>query len=95
MMHDLTLNRTSTGLGPVRNQNWHGYIDGITTKAEPAQPIPRFNDVLDFLIRPEISEGRKGLYMIVDIKASHLLSAPSFVIHSHIFNHSLIIPLKF
>ncbi|KAI8647623.1 PLC-like phosphodiesterase [Parasitella parasitica] len=68
MMHDLTLNRTSTGLGAVREQNWHGYIDGITTKAEPAQPIPRFNDVLDFLIRPEISEGNKELYMIVDIK---------------------------
>ncbi|CAO0796166.1 unnamed protein product [Mucor circinelloides] len=68
MMHDLTMNRTSTGLGPVREQNWHGYIDGITTKTEPPQPIPRFNDVLDYLIQPEISEGKKGLYMIVDIK---------------------------
>ncbi|RCH77859.1 hypothetical protein CU098_001251, partial [Rhizopus stolonifer] len=54
VMHDLTLNRTSTGTGAVRDQNWHGYIDGLKTKTEPAQPIPRFNDVLDMLIRPEI-----------------------------------------
>lgn len=74
MMHDLTMNRTSTGLGPVREQNWHGYIDGITTKTEPPQPIPRFNDVLDYLIQPEISEGKKGLYMIVDIKVNLMIT---------------------
>lgn len=69
MMHDLTLDRTSTGKGPVNNQNWHGYIDSITTKAEPTQPIPRFNDVLDYLIDPETSL-KHGLYMIVDIKVN-------------------------
>ena len=94
MMHDLTLNRTSTGLGPVREHNWHGYIDGITTKAEPAQPIPRFNDVLDFLIRPEVSEEKKGLYMIVDIKVTFsqsfgpLLSA---LLLSYILTFSIIV----
>lgn len=67
MMHDLTLNRTSTGLGPVRENNWHGGIDQLTTKTEPHQPIPRFNDVLDLLIQPEASS-IEGLYMIVDIK---------------------------
>lgn len=70
MMHDLTLNRTSTGLGPVRENNWHGCIDTLTTKAEPHQPIPRFNDVLDLLIQPEASS-IEGLYMIVDIKVKH------------------------
>lgn len=66
-MHDLTLNRTSTGIGAVRDNNWHGYIDTLTTKVEPHQPIPRFNDVLDLLIQPEASS-IEGLYMIVDIK---------------------------
>lgn len=71
-MHDLTLNRTSTGLGPVRENNWHGGIDQLTTKTEPHQPIPRFNDVLDLLIQPEASS-IEGLYMIVDIKVSQTL----------------------
>jgi phosphatidylglycerol phospholipase C len=69
MMHDLTLDRTSTGKGAVNDQNWHGYIDSITTKAEPAQPIPRFNDVLDYLVDPETGLN-SGLYMIVDIKVT-------------------------
>ena len=85
MMHDLTLNRTSTGLGPVRENNWHGCIDTLTTKAEPHQPIPRFCDVLDLLIQPEAAS-IEGLYMIVDIKVrlhkkriscSHELNFPS------------------
>lgn len=67
MMHDTTLNRTSTGLGLVNENNWHGGIDGYTTKTEPPQPIPRFNDVLDLLIQPEASSVDR-LYMIVDIK---------------------------
>jgi glycerophosphoryl diester phosphodiesterase len=67
VMHDLTLNRTSTGIGAVRDNDWHGYIDKLTTKVEPHQPIPRFNDVLDLLIQPEAAS-IEGLYMIVDIK---------------------------
>lgn len=73
MMHDLTLNRTSTGLGPVSESNWYGQIDGYTTKAEPYQPIPRFVDVLELLIQPEVA-AIDGLYMIVDIKVSGLPS---------------------
>lgn len=69
MMHDLTLNRTSTGLGPVSENNWHGQIDGYTTKSEPHQPIPRFIDVLELLIQPEAAS-IEGLYMIVDIKVN-------------------------
>lgn len=69
VMHDLTLDRTTTGTGPVRSQNWHGYIDELTTKVEPTQPIPRFNEVLDLLIQPDVSS-IDGLYMIVDIKVT-------------------------
>jgi glycerophosphoryl diester phosphodiesterase len=69
MMHDLKLDRTSTGLGPVHENNWHGCIDGLTTKTDSPQPIPRFNDVLDLLIQP-VASSIEGLYMIVDIKVS-------------------------
>ncbi|KAI9485638.1 MAG: PLC-like phosphodiesterase [Benjaminiella poitrasii] len=67
MMHDLTLDRTSTGTGAVHDQMWHGYIDNLTTKTSPPQPIPRFNDVVNLLTQPKISS-TCGLYMIVDIK---------------------------
>ncbi|ORZ04373.1 PLC-like phosphodiesterase [Absidia repens] len=67
MMHDLTLQRTTTGTGPVSDHTWFGDIDGLKTKAEPSQPIPRLNDVLDLLIRPEVAS-KEELYMIVDIK---------------------------
>ncbi|KAI8375616.1 PLC-like phosphodiesterase [Choanephora cucurbitarum] len=67
MMHDLTLNRTTTGTGAVRDHNWHGYIDTLKTKTEPAQPISRLNDVIEMLIRPDI-KSKEGFYMIVDIK---------------------------
>ncbi|KAI8078643.1 PLC-like phosphodiesterase [Halteromyces radiatus] len=67
MMHDLTLQRTTTGTGNVGDHPWYGYIDGLKTKAEPAQPIPRLNDVFDLLVRPEVASNEQ-LYMIVDIK---------------------------
>ncbi|KAI8890140.1 PLC-like phosphodiesterase [Backusella circina FSU 941] len=67
MMHDLTLQRTTTGTGPVRDNNWQGGIDQLVTKKEPCQPIPRLNDFLDFLIEPEVA-AIEGLYMIIDIK---------------------------
>ncbi|KAI7902699.1 PLC-like phosphodiesterase [Cokeromyces recurvatus] len=64
MMHDLTLNRTTTGTGAVHDQDWYGYIDKLTTKTNPPQPIPRLNDVLDLLL----TTTNDKLYMIVDIK---------------------------
>jgi phosphatidylglycerol phospholipase C len=69
-MHDLTLQRTTTGTGAVRDNNWHGGIDQLVTKKEPSQPIPRLNDVLDFLIEPQVA-AIEGLYMIIDIKVSY------------------------
>ncbi|KAI9020973.1 PLC-like phosphodiesterase [Phycomyces nitens] len=71
IMHDLTLQRTSTGTGPVFENDWTGYIDGLFTKAQPPQPIPRLRDVFDLLIRPDIVA--KDTYMIVDIKFDNQL----------------------
>ncbi|KAL0098297.1 PLC-like phosphodiesterase [Phycomyces blakesleeanus] len=71
IMHDLTLQRTSTGNGAVFDHNWVGYIDGLFTKTEPPQPIPRLKDVFDILIRPDVVA--KNTYMIVDIKFDNQL----------------------
>ncbi|KAI8382322.1 PLC-like phosphodiesterase [Blakeslea trispora] len=89
MMHDLTLNRTTTGTGAVRDQNWHGYIDTLKTQSDPAQPISRFNDVLDMLIRPDISS-KKGFYMIVDIKFDNpieILDVLSKLLDGYLVDH--------
>ncbi|KAI8328058.1 PLC-like phosphodiesterase [Chlamydoabsidia padenii] len=67
MMHDLTLQRTTTGTGAVSDHPWFGHIDGLKTKTDPAQPISRLNDVLDVLLRHEVAI-KEGFYMIVDVK---------------------------
>ncbi|KAI9247827.1 PLC-like phosphodiesterase [Sporodiniella umbellata] len=60
MMHDTTLNRTTTGLGSVRDHDWKGDIDQLLTK-DSQQPIPRLKDVLELMKTAE-------QYAIVDIK---------------------------
>ncbi|KAI8988284.1 PLC-like phosphodiesterase [Mycotypha africana] len=67
MMHDTTLDRVTTGTGLVNDCNWYGYIEHLKSRKEPAQPITRFKDVLDYLVKPDISL-MDGLYMIIDIK---------------------------
>jgi phosphatidylglycerol phospholipase C len=64
MMHDLTLQRTTTGTGPVRDHEW-SEIQTYTTK-KGNQPIPRLKEVLDFL--DQIENKKEGFYMIIDIK---------------------------
>lgn len=71
MMHDMTLNRTTTGTGNIGQVNWHGYIDGLVTKTDPPQPIPRFKDVVQLMLRRDVID--KNMYMIVDIKVCMLL----------------------
>ncbi|CAO3609269.1 unnamed protein product [Cunninghamella blakesleeana] len=66
MMHDLTLQRTTTGNGAVSDHPWVGYIDELTTKTEPPQPIPRLKDVVNLLIHSHTTN--PDLKMIVDIK---------------------------
>ncbi|KAI8141191.1 PLC-like phosphodiesterase [Fennellomyces sp. T-0311] len=66
MMHDMTLNRTTTGTGKIGECNWHGYIDSLTTKTEPPQPIPLFRDVVKLMLRQDVID--KKMYMIIDIK---------------------------
>ncbi|KAF7728363.1 hypothetical protein EC973_006171 [Apophysomyces ossiformis] len=64
MMHDLTLDRTTTGSGPIKDHNWHGDIENLVTK-KGQQPVPRFIEVLELLISNEVDD---NMYMVVDIK---------------------------
>lgn len=66
MMHDMKLNRTTTGVGKVGDVNYHGYIDGLVTKTEPPQPIPLFRDVVKLMLRQDVID--KNMYFVVDIK---------------------------
>ncbi|RCH96747.1 hypothetical protein CU097_010136 [Rhizopus azygosporus] len=87
MMHDTTLNRTTTGLGQVREHDWYGDIDQLLTKAEPRQPIPRLNDILDLITQPHV---KKDLYMIIDIKYDNpieILDVLQNLLGSYTHNH--------
>ncbi|KAI7872547.1 PLC-like phosphodiesterase [Spinellus fusiger] len=72
IMHDLTLHRTTTGIGLVHRVPWKGYIEHLATKTTPPQPIPRLRDVIDLLIRPEVVV--KNITMIIDIKFDNPLA---------------------
>ncbi|KAI8368117.1 PLC-like phosphodiesterase [Radiomyces spectabilis] len=81
MMHDLSLQRTTTGTGAVNDCLWHGYIDGLVTKAGQ-QPIPRLQDVFNMLLRIP----NKSVYMIIDIKFDNpleILDAVHLLVHSY------------
>ncbi|KAI9497071.1 PLC-like phosphodiesterase [Zychaea mexicana] len=66
MMHDMKLNRTTTGHGKIGEVNYHGYIDGLETKSDPPQPIPLFRDVVKLMLRQDVID--RNMYMIIDIK---------------------------
>ncbi|KAG0164692.1 hypothetical protein DFQ30_009536 [Apophysomyces sp. BC1015] len=70
MMHDLSLNRTTTGSGNVIDCNWYGDIENLTTKVGQ-EPIPRLVDVLDLLSSSQVVE--KNMCMIIDIKFNNPL----------------------
>ncbi|ORX40537.1 putative glycerophosphodiester phosphodiesterase [Kockovaella imperatae] len=50
MFHDADLDRTTDGTGLIRVQRWHGGIEHVRTKAQPPQPIPRFEELVALLM---------------------------------------------
>ncbi|CAO3687829.1 unnamed protein product [Rhizopus stolonifer] len=64
MMHDTTLNRTTTGSGRIRDHKWYGDMDQLHMKASPHSPITRLKDVIELILQPS----SKDIYMIIDIK---------------------------
>ncbi|KAI9320055.1 PLC-like phosphodiesterase [Dichotomocladium elegans] len=88
MMHDISLDRTTTGTGKVPEVNWHGYIDGLRTKSEPPQPIPLFKDVVQLMLRPDVVE--RNIYMVVDIKFDNsidIMKAVHDLLHTEFAEH--------
>ena len=75
MMHDLTLQRTTTGMGPLVEHEYFGDMDQLRTKVGD-QPLSRLNDVLDFLVEPGLPE---DLWMIIDIKFDNALEIMDLV----------------
>jgi glycerophosphoryl diester phosphodiesterase len=61
VIHDATLDRTTTGSGPVRDRAWAD-LEAVSLRGLPGESVPRLRDVLD-LVRPT----RVGL--LVEIKA--------------------------
>ncbi|CAG8621384.1 9037_t:CDS:2, partial [Acaulospora colombiana] len=64
ILHDASLDRTTTGEGKVSTKNFHGYIEFLTTKKPPHCKIPRFQDILDLLLKPENS----SVWAVIDVK---------------------------
>ncbi|ORX50567.1 PLC-like phosphodiesterase [Hesseltinella vesiculosa] len=97
MMHDLTLQRTTTGTGAVGEQDYFGGIDQLTTK-DQAQPIARMNDVLDLLLEPTTPD---DMWMIIDIKydnplaildAVHdLLKEEKYAVHTEVLQQRVVL----
>ncbi|RIB09930.1 PLC-like phosphodiesterase [Gigaspora rosea] len=64
ILHDSSLDRTTTGEGEVSTRNFHGYIEFLTTKEQPHCYIPRFQDILEVFIKQKDSK----VWAIIDVK---------------------------
>ncbi|CAG8448863.1 10417_t:CDS:2, partial [Scutellospora calospora] len=64
ILHDSSLNRTTTGKGEVSTSNFNGYIEFLTTKKPPHCKIPRFQDILDIFLKPKNSK----IWAVIDVK---------------------------
>lgn len=52
MFHDPELGGKTTGTGKIHETPWHGALEHIRTLEQPAQPLPRFSEVLALLMEP-------------------------------------------
>ncbi|RIA89848.1 PLC-like phosphodiesterase [Glomus cerebriforme] len=64
IIHDPSLDRTTTGNGMISDKKYFGDIEFLTTKQEPRCSIARFQDVFDLLLKPENSH----VWAVIDIK---------------------------
>lgn len=63
---DARLDRTTNGSGLIGEQDWTGGIEHLRTTAEPVQPIPLFEELIELLTKPENSH----VCFNIDIKPS-------------------------
>ncbi|OZJ04506.1 hypothetical protein BZG36_02258 [Bifiguratus adelaidae] len=68
LLHDPRLDRTTNGKGMIKDTDWYGDLEDLRTKKGDCK-IPRLNDVLDLLMRPDVRE--KNVWFVLDIKADN------------------------
>jgi glycerophosphoryl diester phosphodiesterase len=86
VLHDPTLDRTTTGQGPVGERTW-AELGQVTLKGTSGEPIPRLRDVLELLRPPktpglllEIKVGANGArYPGIEEKVVQLLSETGLI----------------
>ncbi|KAF0413131.1 PLC-like phosphodiesterase [Gigaspora margarita] len=64
ILHDSSLDRTTTGKGEASTRNFHGYIEFLTTKEQPHCNIPRFQDILEVFLKQKDSK----VWAVIDVK---------------------------
>lgn len=55
MFHDPELDRLTDGHGSIPLKSYNGDIEHLRTLQQPAQPIPKFDEALELLMKPENS----------------------------------------
>ncbi|KAG9304263.1 hypothetical protein G9A89_019825 [Geosiphon pyriformis] len=70
ILHDPDLDRTTTGYGPVAQANYHDNIKHVTTKQTPHCLLPRFEDVIDMLLK----EQNQHVWGVIDVKPTNPLN---------------------
>ncbi|WRT68870.1 uncharacterized protein IL334_005851 [Kwoniella shivajii] len=53
LFHDPELHRTTDGQGLIHKLPWKGVLEHVRTTKAPHQPIPKFTEVLEILLKPE------------------------------------------
>lgn len=64
MFHDASLGRTTTGSGRISQQNYYGGIEHVRTAHKPPQKIPTFQELCEFLMKPEYRHVRANVRAI-------------------------------
>ncbi|WVO18255.1 hypothetical protein L204_105965 [Cryptococcus depauperatus] len=83
MFHDPELGRTTDGKGRIDKLPWKGVLEHVRTRAEPFQPIPQFNQVIDILLQPENSYVKLNLDLKVENDPVRLFGLIKSVVESY------------
>lgn len=99
MFHDPELDRLTNGSGSIPEKPYVGDIEHIRTIQTPPQPIPKFEEALELLMKPEnrhvkfnvcftISYDDIQLTTQIDIKPNNPPERLFSIMHKHISQYS-------
>lgn len=83
MFHDSVLGRTTNGSGNIADQPYAGGIDQVRTVEQPVQKIPTFNELCDFLMRPENRHVKANIDVKPDNQPERLFRLMKHVVSQH------------